>query len=54
MRRISIDRPARPISARRRDWPDNPERFAALSSMAARIAAEARPDGWTRISAAWP
>ncbi|PRX38020.1 starch synthase [Meinhardsimonia xiamenensis] len=29
-----------------RDWPDNPERFAALARAAARVAAEGLEDGW--------
>ncbi|SES20705.1 starch synthase [Tranquillimonas rosea] len=34
------------LDAEGEDWPDNPERFAALSWMGARLAAEGGEDGW--------
>ena len=41
------DREGGPYSGPGGDWPDNPQRFAALSWVAARIAREGLNDGWT-------
>ena len=41
-----FDRAGGPYSGPEGDWPDNPERFAALSWVAARIAREGLGDGW--------
>ena len=41
------DREGGPYSGPGGDWPDNPQRFAALSWVAARIAREGLSDGWT-------
>lgn len=41
-----FDRAGGPYTGPQGDWPDNPERFAALSWVAARIAREGLADGW--------